>query len=156
MPSIIKPRCEYRENPLGIDVVQPRFSWQTKCRRPGIYQIAYRVTVASSPQLLESDQSRPVGQRSRESDQSLHVVYAGTPLQSRQRAYWRVVVWDESGEYRTSDTCWFEMGLLDRSEWQAEWIGGSLVGGAYSTVPAPYVRGVTSAYRLPYSLPDYT
>ena len=56
MPKVVNPRTEYRVNPLGIDVRQPRFSWQTQCRRPGIYQIAYQITAASTPELLDSEE----------------------------------------------------------------------------------------------------
>ncbi|MBZ0288282.1 MAG: family 78 glycoside hydrolase catalytic domain, partial [Anaerolineae bacterium] len=39
-----------------------------------------------------------------------------------------------------SEPAWFEMGLLDRADWQAQWIGAALVGGPRSTIPAPYLR----------------
>ncbi len=140
MPKIVHPRTEYRINPMGIDGRQPRFSWQTQCRRPGIYQIAYQITAASSPELLEREKPDLWDSGRVESDQSLLVPYAGKPLTSRQRVYWRVVVWDDSGEFRISETAWFETGLLEESDWQAEWIGGTLMGGAYTPVPAPYLR----------------
>jgi len=44
-------RCEYLENPLGIDVVKPRLSWQLKASNPiqqGQMQSAYQVLVASN------------------------------------------------------------------------------------------------------------
>ena len=49
-------RCEYLENPQGIDVVAPGFPgfWQSDER--GQKQTAYRVLVASSPELLAKDQ----------------------------------------------------------------------------------------------------
>jgi alpha-L-rhamnosidase len=58
----------------------------------------------------------------------------------------------ETGVANESDTAWFEMGLLKRSDWKAKWISTSLSGGARSTIPVPYLRktfnlpkGVTSA-----------
>ena len=41
--------------------------------------------------------------------------------------------------YRGRDiACWLvEMGLLERSDWQAKWIGSPIVGGPYSIPPAP-------------------
>ena len=74
------------------------------------------------------------------------VPYAGRALESRQRVYWRVTVWDETGSASQSESAWFEMGLLRPEDWQADWIGAALVGGAHSTIPAPYLR---QAFTLP-------
>ncbi|MGB0258545.1 MAG: hypothetical protein ACPGES_07840, partial [Coraliomargarita sp.] len=54
-------RCEYLENPLGIDVRQPRLSWQLeaggqKSEVRGLKQTAYRLLVASSLKKLEQNQ----------------------------------------------------------------------------------------------------
>src|SRR4030095_14700845 len=32
------------------------------------------------------------------------------------------------------------MGLLEKSDWKAQWIGSPIVGGPYSIPPAPYLR----------------
>ena len=46
-------RCEYLENPLGIDVRQPRFSWVLEhSHRGGELQSAYQILVAASPDLF--------------------------------------------------------------------------------------------------------
>src|SRR6478752_4441201 len=45
-------RCEYFENPLGIDARRPRLSWQLADARPGARQTAYQLGVASSPDVL--------------------------------------------------------------------------------------------------------
>jgi alpha-L-rhamnosidase len=65
-----------------------------------------------------------------------------------------VTVWDETGQASHSDPAWFEMGLLERSDWQGEWIGAALTGGPRSTIPAPFLRqsfqldGATKTARL--------
>ena len=41
-------RCEYRVNPLGIDVVRPRLSWVLQSSQRGQKQTAYRLLVASA------------------------------------------------------------------------------------------------------------
>ena len=41
-------RCEYRADPLGIDVPQPRLSWTLQADRRGDVQTAYRVLAAST------------------------------------------------------------------------------------------------------------
>ena len=45
-------RCEYLVNPLGIDELAPRLSWQLATSRRGARQTHYRVRVASSPAKL--------------------------------------------------------------------------------------------------------
>lgn len=127
--------CEYRSNPLGIDITKPRLSWQMQTERKGARQTAYRVLAGSSEGDADLWDSGKV-----ESDQSVHIVYEGNPLSSRQRVYWNVSVWDETGSENRSDTAWFELGLLNREDWQAEWIGASLAGGPRTTIPAPYLR----------------
>lgn len=140
MSTITHLRCEYLENPLGIDITQPRFSWEMVTDRRGAKQSAYQVLAASSRDQLTPDQANLWNSGKVASDQSLHVVYTGQSLTSRQRVYWKVTVWDETDSIFESDTAWFEIGLLDQHEWQAEWIGGSLIGGKWTTIPAPYVR----------------
>ena len=71
-------RCEYRENPLGIDVVKPRLSWVIEDRDPrsdlrGIKQTAYQVLVASSEELLKQDKGDLWNSGKVESDQSIQV-----------------------------------------------------------------------------------
>ena len=75
----------------------------------------------------------------------MHVLYAGKKLQSRRRVCWKVIVWDETGMAAESAPAWFELGLLERKDWEARWVGAALVGGPRSTIPAPYLR---KAFRL--------
>jgi alpha-L-rhamnosidase len=42
-------RCEYQNDPLGIDVVKPRLSWIVQSDERAQRQTAYQVLVASSP-----------------------------------------------------------------------------------------------------------
>lgn len=134
--------CEYRKNPLGIDIAAPRFGWQIE----GTRQTAYRILTASAPDLLSEGRADVWDSGRVESDQSLHVAYAGPRLNSRQRVYWNVTVWDENDTGSQSESAWFEMGLLRRKDWKARWIGAKLVGGPRSTIPVPYLR---KSFTLP-------
>ena len=59
------------------------------------------------------------------SDQTAHIPFAGPPLTSGQRLFWTVRLWDqEDRPGPLAETAWWEMGLLDESDWQAEWIAG--------------------------------
>jgi alpha-L-rhamnosidase len=146
--------CEYRTNPLGIDVTAPRFSWRMVSDRHGARQTAYRIHAASDPERLGEGKADRWDSGKIESDQSVHVAYDGRRLQSRERVYWNVMIWDESGSVSQSEPAWFEMGLLRRKDWKAKWIGAALIGGPRTTVPAPYLRkpfvlsGTIKAARL--------
>ncbi|KAI9025640.1 alpha-L-rhamnosidase [Hyaloraphidium curvatum] len=103
----------------------------------GLKQLAYRVVVAASPEALDAlcgDSTRssatPVSDvlwdcGKVESRQTLHVVYAGTPLASRQRCHWKVCAFDSASEPSWSDAAWFELGILEPTAdaWRgAKWI----------------------------------
>src|SRR5436309_1589945 len=133
-------RCEYRSNPLGIDVTEPRLSWKLAADPPGdvrrerssrggrssrgARQTAYQVWVAASPADLAAGHELLWDSGRVASAQSAQVVYAGRPLASRQRAWWQVRAWDAEGASTdVSEPAWWEMGLLARTDWQADWIG---------------------------------
>ena len=118
-------RCEYRVNPLGMDVSQPRLSWILESGRRGEKQTAYQVEVADSEAALRADRGDLWDSGKVPGDQSAHVVYGGKGLRSGQRAWWRVRVWDKEGRASAwSAPNWWEMGLLTQSDWKAQWIGG--------------------------------
>ncbi|MCX6625338.1 MAG: alpha-L-rhamnosidase, partial [Acidobacteria bacterium] len=113
-PNQLQPtglQCEYAVDPLGLDTRTPRFSWQLS---PGM-QSAWQVLVASGEQTLW-DSGKVV------SAQSAQVAYAGRPLGSRMRCQWKVRVWDEKDAPSPwSAPAWFELALLEPSEWRARW-----------------------------------
>ncbi|QPC84683.1 glycoside hydrolase family 78 protein [Phototrophicus methaneseepsis] len=140
MTKITNLTCEYRTNPIGIDIVNPRLSWQMQTERQGARQTAYRILVASTIEQLTEDKADYLDSDKIESDQSVQVAYEGQALTSRQRVYWKVQVWDETGTMNESDVAWFEMGLLESDDWQSQWIGANLSGGVQSMIPVPYFR----------------
>ena len=75
-----------------------------------------------------------------ESDLCIHIPYGGPELVSGQRVYWKVRVWDESKREIESSSAWWEMGLLEKTDWKAAWIGAPFFGGPRTTSPAPYLR----------------
>jgi alpha-L-rhamnosidase len=131
---VTKLTCEYFENPLGIDVPQPRLSWQLHNTRRGVYQVAYQIIVESMGAVIW-DTGKV------DSDQSTHIPYEGPALTSGQRVVWKVRVWDESGHASPySDLAWWEMGLVDRKDWKASWIGSPVVGAPRSMIASPFLR----------------
>ena len=120
-------RCEYRDNPLGIDAEKPRLSWkidepQSEIPR-GQKQTAYQVLVASSPELLAKDQGDLWDSKKVVSEQSIQVEYAGKPLESRTLCHWKVRVWDKDDKASAwSKPSGWSMGLLKPDDWRAKWV----------------------------------
>ena len=75
--SVEQLRCEYLDNPLGIDTQQPRLSWVLESTQRGQRQTAYQILVASREALLKSDIGDLWDTGMVTSDQTLQVVYAG-------------------------------------------------------------------------------
>jgi len=126
-------RCEYLNNPQGIDVAAPRLSWKMVSSERGQVQTAYRLIVASDAELLGRDIGDLWDTGKVLSDRSNQVEYRGKPLRSRMRCYWKVRVWDKDGEVCDwSEPAFWSMGLLERRQWRAEWIGYD------AEPPAPY------------------
>jgi alpha-L-rhamnosidase len=119
--------CEYRTKPpLGLDVARPRLGWVLQSERRGTLQTAYQVQVTDAGDRFDSllwDSGRV------DSDQSVHVEYAGPKLQARTRYYYRVKAWDNHGrESAWSAASWWETGLLQPAGgWQAQWIAAGAV-----------------------------
>jgi len=152
--------CEYAQNPLGIDTQKPRFSWILKSSQRGQIQTAYRILVASSPQKLKPGTADKWDSGKAFSDKSVNISYVGRELTSRERCYWKVRVWDKDGKSSAwSEPATFEMGLLQKSDWQATWIGAGsrvkyierefLENGKRKTF-ALDLRGANSTIRIPH------
>lgn len=123
--KVVNPRCEYKENPIGIDVMMPRFSWQIQAIGRNILQTGYRIQVSEEDGLFRNiiwDSGKV------ESDQSIHVEYGGPDLKSRTRYYYRIKIWDNKGNQSDwSENAFWEMGILNQDEWVAEWITPKLI-----------------------------
>jgi len=117
-------RCEYRVDPLGIDVVKPRLSWIMESNQRDQMQSAYQILAADSEEKLLRNQGELWDSGKVESEQSNQVVYEGEPLKSRMRCYWKVRVWDKDGRASAwSEPAMWTVGLLNPGDWQAKWIG---------------------------------
>ncbi|SHF23644.1 alpha-L-rhamnosidase [Caldanaerobius fijiensis DSM 17918] len=142
--TVGKLRCNYLYNPLGVETPNPRLSWALLSQERGQRQTAYRVLVASEKELLNKDIGDMWDSGIVETDQSIHVVYKGRELKSRQRCYWKVKVWDMDGKPSAwSEIAYWEMGLLNQSDWYGQWIAAPHTGNMEPS-PAPLFRRVVS------------
>src|SRR5262249_49500678 len=88
-------RCEYRTDPLGVDVTSPRLSWIVEPPGRGQRQTAYQVLVAGDADTLGRDQGDLWDSGRVDSEETTAIVYAGRPLRSHQPCFWKVRVWDK-------------------------------------------------------------
>lgn len=114
-------RVDYLDRPLGLENPSPRFSWRLEGKGAGLRQSAYRIVAAASeaelgagPWLWDSGQV--------ESSRSFDIAWAGPGLVSRQRLAWRVSVWTGGAKPVVSASSSWEMGLLEKADWKADWI----------------------------------
>ena len=111
---------EYKHNPLGLDEVQPRFSWKLESDKQDTVQTSYSLQVMQSGAVVWDSGAV-------ESEQSILNEYLGPNLAPRTGYTWTVTVWDNHGESADAESC-FETGLLDGGafEGKAQWITHTL------------------------------
>ena len=111
------------ENPIGFYDNTPTFSWKLPALKNVLSQTAYRIVVATSPDLLP-DQADLWDSTKQETDTSIFVKYKGTTLQSRQKIYWQVKYWNQDEQPSSwSAVNTIEFGLLENADWKAQWVG---------------------------------
>ncbi|WP_165886575.1 alpha-L-rhamnosidase [Sphingomonas sp. PP-F2F-A104-K0414] len=83
-------------------------------------QHAYRIVVASSPELLP--QGGDLWDSGVVESTAASVLYAGQPLVAGLRCYWAVSVWTSKGEGQASEPSFWEMGPLSEQDWDGTWL----------------------------------
>ncbi|MGQ4876054.1 MAG: family 78 glycoside hydrolase catalytic domain [Promethearchaeia archaeon] len=117
-------RCEYLINPLGIDVKKPRLSWILESNTRNQYQSAYQIIIASKSELLNENKGDLWDSGKVKSNDTNQIEYNGKELKSRMFCYWKVRVWDKNDEPSDwSNSAFWSMGLLEKSDWKSKWIG---------------------------------
>lgn len=138
-PAVAALSTEYKVNPVGIDVRQPRFGWQLVSDGRDVVQTAYQIRVAETERALSR---RPIWDTGKiTSDASVHRVYEGPALQPRKRYYWQVRVWDGNDRASAwSEPAFWEMGLLGPQDWKAAWIRADIADDPSKPQPSPMLR----------------
>jgi alpha-L-rhamnosidase len=118
-------QVEYTPTPIGIEDKNPRFSWQMTAPegQRDYSQAAYQLVVKEPKGTVVWDTGKVTG------DIALGLVYAGTALKAVTRYNWTVTVWNNKGQ-STSQTSWFETGLMNPDSALAAWDGANWIGGS--------------------------
>ena len=128
-------RVDYLKEPLGFGNATPRFYWHCA---DGLKQTAYQIIAKVGSETVWN--SGKV-----ESTSMTHIPYAGRELRSREYVHWSVKLWDEAGLGGEIASSWFEMGLMETTDWRAKWIAGSYK-------PDPKRRHGVDCFRKKFSL----
>lgn len=147
--SVANPRCEYRDEPVGINTLAPRFSWQTVARERGFGQSAYELIVGDDRAAVAAGRGN-LWRVKRRSVESLHIPYEGRALESGREYYWSVRVWDAAG--RVSP--WmpvnrFSTGLMTPDAWSgARWIAMEVQPDSLRLVPGEEYNKLSIGDRI--------
>jgi len=140
--------CEYQENPVGIGTAQPAFSWILTSSGRGQAQTAYQILVSRDRDKLAQNSGDLWNSGQVTSGQSSHIVYQGAPLAGGTQYYWKIRVWDQTGNaVNFSPVNSFTTALLRPEEWHARWIGLG---------ESPAVTAELGYYQSPEQAPDVT
>jgi alpha-L-rhamnosidase len=143
-------RCEYLTNPIAIESPAPLLSWKLQSGEEGKSQTAYQVLAASRPELLTEGKADCWDSGKMLSSQSVQVQYKGKELSSGQDVYWKVRIWDEQDKPASwSEIANWSMGLLQASDWKAQWIAyhEDPDPNVVTTYPAPWFRKSFAAHQ---------
>ncbi|MBS7566502.1 family 78 glycoside hydrolase catalytic domain [Mucilaginibacter sp. Bleaf8] len=131
-------KCEYLVNPLGVDVTQPRLSWQMQDAAQGAAQSAYQILVSKDSVALAQLGNAAVWNSGKVQSSQRLVGYAGGALEPFTAYYWKVLTWNKAGQpLPASSIARFETGMMQRTNWRGTWISD---GNSINARPAGYFR----------------
>ncbi len=146
--EVVNLRVEYHENPIGIDIEKPRFSWQIISGEKQTSQLAYEIRVAKSEGELSKKNKQIWNSGKVDSGISVNVPYGGEALNSMERAWWQVRVWDNKGKASAWSTpAYWETGILQPELWKAGWITLGDEPEEKKSLPAHYYRNEFSTSK---------
>lgn len=117
--SIQSISIENQQNPIGIGVSHPRFSWKMSSINRNESQSAYAIQVLEGKKSVWNS-GKVV------SSTSLFVPYAGEGLKSNTKYNCKIQVWNANGKASKEATTSFTTALLNQQDWKAKWISSGL------------------------------
>ena len=126
--EIVNPTVEMQDGSMPLATSEPRFSWNYEAEVNNVVQTDYRIIVASSEENAKKGIGDLWDSQTIDTSQMLYITYAGKPLKSRDRCWWKVYTTVTYGKHNRkksleSDVQHFEISLLSPDEWKAHWIG---------------------------------
>lgn len=112
-------------------------------------QSAYRILVSDNPEKLVSDIGNIWDSKKVKSEQSILIQYQGTTLKSAEKYYWKVMVWDATGNASVwSPPASWQMGLLCGADWNnAKWICYEDMPASMRVVPGIHLGGENMGHK---------
>ena len=118
--TVVNLKTQGLVNPVGVNELQPEFSWQMLSSATGAKQTSYHIIVKDAQNEVVWDSGVV------QSAQSVGVLYNGASLTPASEYSWNVTITDQAGRECTSEEATFETSLLDSTfaSWAgAQWIG---------------------------------
>lgn len=130
-------KCEYLDNPVGLDETHPRFTWQMELYKSGNHQLAYELAVGTTEADVVSGKGN-VWESGIVDSSVIPVVYGGRELNPFTRYFWSVRVKDEHEQWSSwSQPHFFETGMMSQHRWKGKWITDTY---DFNVKPAAYFR----------------
>ena len=116
--------CEYLENPLGIDIKNPRLGWKMVSDQRNQSQSAYEIIVADNVKDIQKQFGNIWSTGKITSSQSQQIEFVGLALKPFTGYYWAVKIYDKDNlPSAFSPIANFETATLNKKDWMAGWIG---------------------------------
>ena len=123
----IRLRTEYLPDPIGIDSLRPRLSWNCE---GGVRQTAYEITAAN-------DAGERLWRSGKVHSSSMHCPWGGEAVAPKTKVIWQVRLWDENDICGDWSSASFETGI---DAWSAKWITGNYFVNPTKRYPADCFR----------------
>ncbi|RXF71040.1 family 78 glycoside hydrolase catalytic domain [Arcticibacter tournemirensis] len=136
-------RCEFKRDPVGVDIKTPRLSWEIGSEQRNVLQTAYQVLVADNPKALSANLGNVWDSKKLVSAASIQVKYEGKALLPAKSYFWKVRVWDNKRRVSAwSNVASWQTGLFAAGDWKdAKWIAYEKLPDSEKIVPAIHGKG---------------
>lgn len=136
-------KCEYKENPVGIETKNPRLTWQVNPSESNGSQKAYQLIAGTDSMEVVKGIGNIWDSGKVTSAQSLNIPFQGETLESGKKYFWKVRIWDENKQVSLwSEIASWEMGLLSKSNWDgAQWIAHEKLDPDLRLIPGVHGNG---------------